>query len=179
MALDFTENAGSLYIIDKNYSISRKVDQLTIPNGLVFSLDHRYMYHIDSTTRKVAAYQYDPVSGNIRWEKIAIQVPKENGAPDGMCIDEEGMLWIAQWGGFGVYRYNPLTGELLTKIDVPVPNVSSCVFGGKNFDQLYITTAREHLSEKDLLEYPDSGSVYFASPGVKGMAGNKWNLNNI
>ena len=53
------------------------------------------------------------------------------GSPDGMCMDEEGMLWIAHWGGFGVYRWDPDNGRLLDKCELPVPQVTSCAFGGE------------------------------------------------
>ena len=43
------------------------------------------------------------------------------GSPDGMTIDCNDNLWVAQWGGGGVYCYNPYTGDLLTKIVVPAP----------------------------------------------------------
>ena len=75
-------------------------------------------------------------------------------------IDSNDNLWVAQWGGFGVYCYNPYTGELLGKVEVPAPNVASCAFGGKDMDTLYITTARAGLSEQQLEEYPLSGSLF-------------------
>jgi sugar lactone lactonase YvrE len=172
MNVRFKESAGSLYCIDFDLRVTKKIENLTIPNGLVWSLDNRTMYHIDSPTRKVRAYAFDSKTGEIVFERVAINIPTEMGSPDGMCIDEEGMLWIAQWNGFGVYRWDPLRGELLDKIDVPVPQVSSCAFGGANFDQLLITTAKENFSDESLRKYPDSGSVYIAQPGVRGLGKN-------
>lgn len=102
-----------------------------------------------------------------------IQIPNETGSPDGMTIDEEGMLWIAHWGGFGVYRWNPHNGQLTDKIEVPVPQVSSCAFAGENLDYLVITTARENLKEEELRKYPESGSIFFIKVNVKGMVSNK------
>jgi sugar lactone lactonase YvrE len=103
-----------------------------------------------------------------------INIPEALGAPDGMTIDEEGMLWIAHWGGFGVYRWNPQNGELLTKIKIPVPNVSSCAFGGEDFDHLFITSARQDLSEQELRDYPASGDVFWVKLPVKGKPANKF-----
>jgi len=79
------------------------------------------------------------------------------------------MIWIAHWNGFAVHRWNPNDGTLIGKIDVPVPQVSSCVFGGENMDQMLITTGRQNLSPADREKYPDSGSVYMATPGVRGL----------
>ena len=172
MNVKFKEGAGSLYCVAADLSITKKIQSLAIPNGLVWSLDNQVMYHIDSPTRKVRAYRFDSKTGSIEFEKVAITVPEEIGSPDGMCIDEEGMLWIAHWNGFGVYRWDPIRGILLDKIDVPVPQVSSCTFGGSNMDQLFITTAREGFSAAQSEKYPDSGSVFIAQPGVKGVKKN-------
>lgn len=172
MNIQFRESAGSLYCIDKKFRITKKVEALTIPNGLVWSLNGSKMYHIDSPTRKIQSYLFDHRTGNIIFEKTAITIPKEAGTPDGMCLDEEGMLWIAQWNGFGVYRWNPENGKLLDKIEVPVPQVSSCAFGGEKYDQLFITTAREGFSNELLEKYPDSGSVFMVRPGVRGVRKN-------
>ena len=172
MHTQFKKSAGSLYCIDKDFRITRKVEALTIPNGLVWSLDNSRMYHVDSPTRKVQSYLFDHRTGNIIFEKTAVIIPEEAGTPDGMCIDEEGMLWIAQWNGFGVYRWNPENGMLLDKIEVPVPQVSSCAFGGINYDELFITTARENFTQELLEKYPDSGCIYTAQPGVRGVKKN-------
>ena len=77
-------------------------------------------------------------------------------------------------GGFSVYRWNPQNGELLTKIKIPVPHVSSCAFGGEDFDHLFITTARQDLSEQELKEYPASGDVFWIKLSVKGKPANKF-----
>ena len=172
MNVQFKEGAGSLYCVDKDLSLIKKIEALTIPNGLVWSSNGSKMYHIDSPTRSVQSYLFDNKKGNIIFEKTVISIPMEAGTPDGMCIDEEGMLWIAQWNGFGVYRWNPINGKLLDKIEVPVPQVSSCAFGGENYDQLLITTAQENFSQELLEKYPDSGSVFLAKPGVRGVRKN-------
>jgi sugar lactone lactonase YvrE len=96
------------------------------------------------------------------------------GSPDGMAIDEEGMLWIAHYGGSGVYRWNPQNGEFLEKIEVPAPHVTSCAFVGENLNKLMITTAQENMSEEDLIKYPQSGDVFLAEIKVKGQSAFKY-----
>ena len=108
-------------------------------------------------------------SGEIVLDKAVIHIPEEMGSPDGMAVDAEGMLWIAHYGGFGVYRWNPESGKLLDKIDVPVPNVTSCAFAGEEMDWLIITTARENLSDEDLRKYPGSGGIFYIKTEVKGI----------
>jgi sugar lactone lactonase YvrE len=173
MHLDFNEGVGSLYCLSENFECKKKLDNLTIANGMAWSPDNKHYYCIDSPTHKVRSFLFDETSGDIQFEKDAVIIPKDMGAPDGMTIDEEGMLWIAQWGGFGVYRWNPVNGKLLEKIKLPVPNVSSCTFAGDNLDHLLITTARQDLSPADLQKYPDSGNVFLKKLSVKGVPSNK------
>lgn len=167
---------GSVYYIDENKVVNKKVGSTTIANGLAWSLDNKRLYFIDSPTQVVQCFRYRERSATIIFEKNVIHIPVEMGTPDGMAIDEEGMLWIAHWGGFGVYRWNPFTGAHLDTIELPVPNVTSCAFAGEDLDHLVITTARENLSEEQLIKYPQSGDVFLANPGVKGVKAFKCNL---
>ena len=86
-----------------------------------------------------------------------------------MTIDADGNLWVALWGSGSVGKFNPQTGELLQKVIVPAPNVTSCAFGGKDLETLYITTAREGMNEEKLKQYPLSGGLFSVKPGVKGV----------
>lgn len=152
-------NAGKLYLFNGD-SIVPKLENLTISNGMAWSADQKTMFFIDTVDYAVAAFDFDNQTGNISNKRKVIVVPQEMGAPDGMTIDRDGMLWIAHWGGSCVARWNPANGELLGTIMVPAPYVTSCTFGGKNLQTLYITTAREGLSEKQLIEFPLSGGIF-------------------
>lgn len=173
LQMDFMEGAGSLYCVDENMELQKKQDKVTISNGLAWSLDNTRLYFIDSPTHKVQSFLFEEETGQIIFEKDVIHIPTGMGTPDGMAIDEEGMLWIAHWGGFGVYRWNPLNGELISTVKLPVPNVTSCTFAGENLDHLLITTARQDLSEEDLKKYPESGDVFCAKVPAKGMLPHK------
>ena len=173
MHSEFITGAGSLYCVDDDLALQKKLDQVSISNGIAWSPDNLHMYYIDTPRRTVSSFSFDQASGNIEFESEAVHIPAKLGAPDGMAIDEEGMLWIAHWGGFGVYRWNPENGQLLDRINLPVPNVTSCAFSGEHLDQLVITTARQDLSEDELEKYPGSGDVFIARPGVKGLRKNK------
>ena len=169
MHLKGKKGAASLYMMDNNQQIEKKLDGITISNGIIWSLDSKTMYYIDTPTRQVKAYDFEPTSGEISNPRVVINVPEENGAPDGMTIDQEGMLWIGHWGGGMVGRYNPESGELIQKVTVPALNVTACAFGGENLDKLYITTASVGMSEEQLEEYPLAGGLFVVEPGVKGV----------
>jgi sugar lactone lactonase YvrE len=168
MSRMFTAGAGSFYSIDQNFKVQKHLDQITISNGMAWSEDNKTLYYIDSPTQQVNAFHFDLENGEIRFDRTVIEIPTEMGTPDGMCIDQEGKLWVAHYGGFGVYRWDPVSGKLMEKIELPVPNITSCTFGGENLDILLITTARENLTDSQLGEYPLSGDVFLVQTNTKG-----------
>ena len=100
------------------------------------------MYFIDSPTHKVQEFAFDSDTGNIQYRKDALEFDRDLGVPDGMCIDVEGKLWIAFYGGGKVVCYDPANGAQLTTIKVPAKNTTSCCFGGPEMDVLFITSAK-------------------------------------
>lgn len=172
MSLNGQKETGTLYCVTPSAEVIPRIKNVTISNGLVWTADNRWMYYIDTPTRKIDRYRYEPASGEIVYDGVAVRIPSGYGLPDGMTIDEQGNLWVAHWGGYGVYCWDPRTGRLIEKITVPAPNVASCAFGGADLSELYITTARAGLSEEELKKYPDSGSLFVCRPGVKGVKAN-------
>lgn len=171
---------GSLYTLDKDGGISRKLQGLSISNGLAWDLKSRKFYHIDTPTRKIVAYDYCHELGTISNGKPVIEIIETEGVPDGMTIDEEGMLWVAHWNGGRVSRWNPNTATKLQEIFLPVSKVTSCTFGGEHLDDLYVTTAKVGLSEKELDEQPLAGATFvFKKIGVRGEVGTLIRDNNF
>jgi len=170
MALDCKADEGKLYCIAPDLSISIKLDKTTISNGIIWNAENTKMYYIDSATYAVKSYHFELATGNIAFEKDIITIDSELGMPDGMALDSEGMLWIAVWGGKGIYRYNPTTGKLLETVKVNAPNVTSCTFGGEKMDQLFITSASIGLSAKEALDFPDSGHVFIFQKELAGFS---------
>ncbi len=168
MDLGESDPTGSLYSFDGK-SITKLLGNVTISNGMTWSPDHKTFYYIDTPTRKVRAFEYDMETGAIAGPREAVYVPESLGWPDGMTSDGHGNLWIAMWGGAQVTKWNPNTGQLLEQIPVPAKNVSSCIFGGKNLNELYLTSARKGLDEATLVEYPLTGGVFRIETNVEGM----------
>lgn len=159
---------GALYSFDGKNS-TRLLDKVTISNGLAWSVDYKTFYYIDTPTREVKAFDYDLATGQIANPRVAIHIPESLGWPDGMTSDTDGNLWIALWGGAQITKWNPSTGKLLEQIPVPALQTSSCVFGGKDMNELYITSARKSMSETDLKKYPLSGGLFKVITNVVGM----------
>jgi sugar lactone lactonase YvrE len=141
-----------------------------VSNGIAWSGDGRRMFYVDSMIHTVDCFDFDGTSGAISNRRTVFSVPKELGAADGMCIDAEDKLWIAFWGGWSVGRIDPESGAIIGQIDLPVANATSCAFGGRSFDQLFITTARHGLSATELADQPHAGDLFVATPSVRGTA---------
>ncbi|WDE95887.1 SMP-30/gluconolactonase/LRE family protein [Lentisphaera profundi] len=156
---------GSLYVMDDS-SLIKVLDDITVSNGLCW--DGSTFYYVDSPTKQVKKFYYDSDALALIEEDVLFAVTEEDVFPDGMCIDDEGHLWLALWNGFKVLRIHSVSGEILEQIDLPCKKVTSCCFGGNNRDELYITTASYEMSPKDWEKYPDSGKIFMCRPGVTG-----------
>jgi D-xylonolactonase len=127
-----------------------------------FSLDLQKFYWTDSTARVIYVFDYDRRSGEISNRTEFLQPPQEHGLPDGLTMDTEGCIWQAFWDGSAIRRYSP-QAELLETIDIPVPKVTSLIFGGADLRELYVTTA----GGSDDADTED-GTLYRVRVGVQG-----------
>lgn len=139
-----------------------------ICNGPAFSADGRTMWHADSALGVIHRYALDEqgrATAPVEWKRFdAI-----DGVPDGMCVDAEGALWVAHWGGWRVSRFGP-DGALLAEIRLPVSQVSNLCFGGPERRRLFITTARVGLSTSQLAREPLAGALFWTDVEVPGLA---------
>lgn len=169
MNFDAKSKTAALYLVDSEGKTEKKLDSVMISNGIVWTSDKKTMYYADTPLGNIRAFDYDNETGNITNERVVIVVADSLGSPDGMAIDVNDELWVALWGGSAVGHFNPKTGKLIEKIDVPAQNVTSCAFGGKDLDILYITTASLYMSEGNDERYPKAGSLFRYYPSVKGV----------
>lgn len=161
-------HAGALFCIEKE-QIKVIYSGFTIPNGLAWSKEQPYFYHIDTPTKKVDRYRITEKK-QLSEKTTVLDLGRETGSPDGMCIDSRGNLWIAMWGGSKVICADPGTGEILEEVPVPDRYVSCCSFGGRDMDQLFITTARA--------EDGSGGELYVQKVKVKGVKAGRYGQQN-
>jgi len=120
---------GNVTIVDEGFHLS---------NGLAFSCDHTTVYFTDSMARRT--HDYDLNTGGLRHHRVLVQVPSNEGLPDGLAVDAEGFLWSAQWYGGCVTRYDP-DGQVERRVTTPAKQTSSVAFGGKDLTDIFITSA--------------------------------------
>ena len=159
---------GSLYRLDPDLSVHTMLTGVSISNGIVWTDDRKTMYFNDTIPGTVTAFDYDNETGDISNPRVVIRIPADMGMPDGMAIDSEGMLWIAHFFGGAVHRWDPRTGTVIDTIALPVSNPTACAFAGDNLDELYITTARDSVSEEKLKGEPHAGGLFHVKVGVRG-----------
>jgi sugar lactone lactonase YvrE len=167
MAYDFRPGAGSLYRLERDLSVSRLLEDVTISNGVGWSPDGGTMYYVDTPTKRIDAFDYDIDSGAMSRRRPFVEI-EGKGRPDGLSVDVDGAVWIALWPGWSVRRYLA-DGTLDAVLPLPVAEVSSCVFGGSSLDELFITTAWSTLSDEERAAQPHAGSLFRASVGARGL----------
>lgn len=160
---------GALYRLDPDFSVHKMLDGIGCSNGIAWSLERSTMYYIDTMTMKIDAFHYDLKTGNISSRRTIVSVAEEHGLPDGMTIDAEGKLWVAHWDGWCICRWDPVTGELIQKLRMPVARPTSCTFGGPKLDTLYITSVTTELDAAALAKQPGAGGIFCFKPGVSGL----------
>ena len=170
LALDRVRGAGTLSRLDRS-GFATVLGDLTIPNGLDWSVDGRRMYFVESIERTIWAFDYDLATATLGDRRPFARLPvaglPESAVPDGLAVDADDCVWVAAWGGGCVLRLAP-DGKPISRIDVPVARVSSCSFGGDDLTELFITTSWEDATPDERAAQPTAGGIYRARPGVRG-----------
>ena len=163
------EPTGSLYRLAADLTCTRIRGDVIVPNSIAWSPDNRTMYFADTYRQVIRAWDFDLAAGEVSNERVFCDTTGHPGRPDGSCVDADGGLWNAQYGGWRVVRYSP-AGKIDRVIEMPVANPTCCCFGGKGLDTLYVTSATQRLTPEDLAKQPLAGSVFAVRPGVRGLA---------
>lgn len=157
---------GWLYRLDAN-GLTNVLGQIAVPNSLCWSPDGTTMYFADGIEPVIYAWDFHTRTGEIANRRVFARI--EKGIPDGAAIDAHGCLWSAIYGGNCVMRFAP-DGSVDRRIAMPVTQPTCVAFGGKTLQTLFITTARQRLSEEALANEPLAGSVLALETDVQGLA---------
>ncbi len=156
----------SVLRVGSDHRVEELISGITCANAICFSPAGDRMYFADTPTRRVLSYPYG--SDRIGKPELLADLSDMNCYPDGACIDSEGGIWIALWEGSGVLRID-ISGRITHRIEVPVPRVTCCAFGGPELATLYISTSRLGATGADLAAAPLSGSLFAAETGFSGI----------
>jgi sugar lactone lactonase YvrE len=126
------------------------------------------MYTGDSIDN--ALYAYDYRDGSVSGRRVFTQ-GFDRGVPDGSAMDEEGCLWNCRYFGSCLVRFDP-RGKVDRVVEMPVRDITSCAFGGKDLGTLFLTTASVGRG----LDEPLAGAVFAFGPGVRGIPENLFRI---
>ena len=148
---------GAIYRASRN-GVKKVFADVTIPNAIAFSPDGKVMYWSDSPRRII--WRFDLMSdGEVQNRRIFVSLEGSPQVPDGATVDADGFLWNAEWDGGRVVRYDP-NGKIDKVVHLPVSRPTCPVFGGDNLSVIYVSSAREGLSESELKKQPQAGGVF-------------------
>lgn len=162
------EPVGCLYRVTADGVTTVADAGFACSNGPAFSPDGKTLYFADTVERRIYEYDLDPATGNLFNRRLFTRFTGDDGQPDGMTVDTEGGLWVCHWGGARVSRFLP-DGRRDLAIAMPVPNVTSCCFGGDDLRTLFVTTASVEMSPAQIERAPLAGSLFAIDAGTAGL----------
>jgi sugar lactone lactonase YvrE len=168
MDIDIRRPSGGFYRVGADRSVLRRFDGITVPNSTAFSPDDRTLYFADTPRHLIWAFDFDLDTGTIANRRIFADLTGRKGLPDGSCIDAEGFLWNAEYGGSQLTRYAP-DGRADRTIELPVPNPTCCCFGGEALDTLYVTSAIPATHAAGRPPAAIEGALLALDVGVRGL----------
>ena len=160
--------SGSFYRIGADRSVQHLFGNIKVPNSTTFSPDDRILYFADSFRRAIWAFDFEIDAGAISNRRVFADLASHRGAPDGSCVDAQGFLWNAEFGGHCVTRYAP-DGRVDRTIELPVTNPTCCCFGGPNLDTLYVTSSTHRHTAAEREAEPYGGGLLAIDVGVRGL----------
>jgi sugar lactone lactonase YvrE len=159
---------GSLFRLDKA-GLARIFDAVTVPNCLAWVPSNNSFLFTDSVLKVVWNCRYDPASGSVLERSVFVDCSDYRGIPDGCAFDDDGCVWIAEFGGGCVRRYDP-AGRVVSIVKLPATQVTTCCFAGPLLDKLVIVTSKRLLDEEQRKLQPEAGNL-FVCEGVGRGAG--------
>lgn len=159
---------GAFYRVEPDGTVQRLFGDVIVSNTVAMSPDQGTLYFSD--TRRFVTWQFplDLHAGTLGKRRVFVDHTGTGSRPDGACVDAQGFVWNAIFGGARVVRFSP-DGEVDRVIDLPVTNPTCVCLGGPQLTTLYITTARKFLGREQLRGEPLAGSVLAVEVDVPGL----------
>jgi sugar lactone lactonase YvrE len=159
---------AALYRYDSDGTLRVMETGLTLSNGLGWSPDGATFYLTDSAAQRIYAYQFDGAAGQLHDPRVFVELDDDGVEPDGLAVDEDGVVWSALWNGWCVARFDP-DGHEMGRISLPVQCPTSLAFGGPDMTDLYITSASVGLSQAEIQRSFLAGDVLHISVSSPGL----------
>ena len=146
-------------------------DDLLFPNGTVITPDNETLIVGETYAARLTAFdkaEDGSLSNRRIWADLKENV--EEGPvplPDGICIDEEGAIWVASPSTSEVIRVHE-GGEISERIAVET-NAFACMLGGEDKKTLFICTSNGSGVDPDSAVREKSGKIEIVEVDVPGV----------
>ncbi|NED97888.1 SMP-30/gluconolactonase/LRE family protein [Phytoactinopolyspora alkaliphila] len=160
---------GGLLRVEPDGTVGQAASGFTLTNGMAFSADEQYLFHVDTFERAIWAHRVDLDIGEVFGREAFVDFTADDGMPDGLAIDADGGVWVAMYGSGEARRYTP-TGSLDFVVVVDPAQCTSIALGGPDSRDVLITTAREGYGEERSTAEPLAGRLYQARSPYPGLA---------
>ncbi len=159
------DRLGRLYRLDPDRTLTLLLEGIGCSNGMGLTLDRKQLYYTDTTAKQIYLFDYDQATGAITNQRVFVDSTSEDGMPDGMTVDAGGNVWSARWDGYRLTQYAP-DGRELQRVKFPTKKVSSVIFGGPDYTDMYVTTAGGNNKEENGAM---AGALYRLRLGIQGL----------
>ncbi len=131
---DDAPRAAALARVDPDGTVSRVAEGLDFPNGSVITPDGGTLIIGETQGRCLTAWDIDAagaLSNQRLWADLGAN------SPDGICLDAEGAIWVADPRGKETLRVRE-GGEVTTRVSTGEHGSYACMLGGADRRTLYI-----------------------------------------
>jgi sugar lactone lactonase YvrE len=132
-----------LLLVDPEGSARVVAADLHFPNGMVLTPDGRTLIVAESYGKRLTAFDVD-ADGGLRNRRVWAQFGEKGVAPDGICLDAEGAVWMASPVSREVLRVHE-GGAITCRIPTG-QQATACAIGDGT---LYVTTGRVMVTPED------------------------------
>ena len=157
---------GSLYCLDRKLVLHKVDSKYYITNGPAFINNNTFL-HTDSGSKTIFKIKINKKYKIIKKTKF-LKFSKKDGSPDGMTIDSKKNIWVCHFGGACITVYN-LKGIKIHEVKLPAKNITNCIFGGINKNEIFVTSALKGMENYEIKKYNLSGSLFSIKTNVKGL----------
>jgi sugar lactone lactonase YvrE len=150
---------GIMVLVGRDGAVREVASDLKFPNGMALLDDGRTLIVADSYAQQLIAFAVEP-DGTLSQRRVWAELEY---APDGICADAGGAVWVATVPGRRCMRVRE-GGEALASIPTD-RGCFACMLGGEDGRTLFIGTAEWRGMEALTTEGPGRFGKLLAAPG--------------
>ncbi|HSS68412.1 MAG TPA: SMP-30/gluconolactonase/LRE family protein [Nocardioidaceae bacterium] len=166
MAADGEKATGRVYLVPAVGQPRLVADDLDFPNGMAITADNATLIVAESYRHRLTAFAIGP-DGDLGERRVFAALP-ERCPPDGISIDAEGAVWVADVPNQSCFRF--AEGGALLEEHVLDRGAFACVLGGQDGNVLY-AVGSQWPGMQDLADFRDWDGTVWSTPVTSARAG--------